>query len=193
MIYLFACRNKNLAIWNRYSSIIKCKNYSQILNPEDLDVLINFKNIMNNKVQLLQSKCFANYELNINWIFKILIGSLSFKAVSEPFVFSEYLKLSSIKIKKEYDKQIKNGLINNTKDGKEFIRKSSNNRKKLCRKNKNEVKQNNNKSGSNSKINKTQQAVQVLEEKAIVQRFPFNQKSEDKEISPSFNIKNSFT
>lgn len=192
--YLFACRKKNLAIWNRYSLTIKYKNYLQIVTPEDLDVLINYKNIMNNKVQLLQSKYFTNYELNINWIFKILIGLLSFNSVSEPSVLTEYIKLSSIKIRKEYDKQKKNGLISNIKDTNEFTRKSSNYRKKLCRKNKNEVKQNNNKSGSNSKINKTQQAVQVLEEKAIVQRFPlFNQNSEDKEISPSFNIKTSFT
>ena len=188
--YLFACRKKNLAIWNRHFITIKGKKSLPIFTPEDLDALLNYKNIMNNTLQMSQLKYFTN----INWIFKILIGVLSYNAISEPLVLTEYLKLSSIKIKKEYDKQMKNGLINNIKDGKEFTRKSSNNRKKLCKKNKNEVKQNNSKSGSNSKINKTQQAVQVLEEKAIVQRIPlFKQNSEDKEISPSFNIKTSFT
>ena len=167
----------------------QCKNYLPIVTPEDLDALLNYK------LQLSKSKYFTNYKvnININWIFKILIGVLSFNAVSEPLVLTEYLKLSSIKIKKEYDKRRKNGLISSINEGKEFTRKSSNNRKKLCRKNKNEVKQNNSKSGSNSIINKTQQSVQVLEEKAIVQRFPFKKNSDDKEISPSFNIKTSFT
>ena len=80
------------------------------------------------------------------------------------------------------------------KDGREFIRKSDNNRKKLCRKNRDKVKQNNNnKIGSNSKIIKTQQTVQVLEEKAIAQSLPFNQQSEGTEISPYPIFKTSFT
>ena len=63
-------------------------------------------------------------------------------------------------------------------------------RKKLCKKDKREERQNtgNNKSGSNFKIGKTQQAVRVLEEKAIVQSFTYIDKnSEDKEISPLLN------
>ena len=193
--YLFACRKKNLAIWNRYFITIRQENYLSIVTPEDLDVLFDYKNIVNNTVfsQLSQSKYFANYKLNINWIFKILIGFLNFNAVFEPSALTEYLKLSSIKIKKEYDKRKKNGLIKIIKDEKKFTRKNHNNRKKLCRKNRYEVKQNNIKSGSNSKIHKTQQAVQFLEEKAIVQSSPFNQNSEGKEISPSINIKTSFT
>jgi hypothetical protein len=186
--YLFSCRKKNLAIWNKYNITKKCNKFLPILTPEDLNVLLYHKNIMNNEVQL---KYFTSYALNINWISKILFGKISFNAVLKHSILTEYLKLYGIKIKKEYDKRMRNATI---KDGKEFIRKSDNNRKKLCRKNKDKVKQNNNnKIGSNSKIIKTQQTVQVLEEKAIAQSLPFNQQSEGKEISPYLNIKTSFT
>jgi hypothetical protein len=194
--YLFACRKKNLANWNRHFITIKRGNYMSIFTSEDLDVLLNYKNTLTNKVQQSHPKYSVYYELSINWILKILIGVLNFNAIFKPLVLTEYLKLSGIKIKKEYEKRRKNVSIkinNNIKDGNEFTRKSSNYRKKLCRKNKNEVKQNNSKSGSNSKIDKTYEAMRVLEEKAIVQRFQFNQNSADKEISPSFNIKTSFT
>jgi hypothetical protein len=151
---------------------------------------------MNNEEKLLrETKYFAIHGLHINWIYKIVIGVINFNAVFKPSILTEYLKLSSIKIKEEYDKQKKNGVfrINNSKEEIEYVRKSCNNRKKLCRKNKKEVKQINYKNGSNSKIIKTQQAAQVLEEKANVQSSLFKQNSEDKEISPSLNIKLSST
>ena len=132
---------------------------------------------------------------------KAIVQSFPFKQKSEDKEISPYfsntitLKLSSIKIKREYNKQRKNGiiLIKIFKDGKDIVRKCSNNHNNFYKRNRNEVKQNNSKSGSNSKINKTYEAMRVLGEKAIVQSFPFKQKSEDKEISPSLYINTSFT
>ena len=102
--------------------------------------------------------------------------------------------IQSCSIKKEYDKRKKKGIIilkdGDNINGNHFVRMSKNDRKKLCKKDKREERQNtgNNKSGSNSKTGKTQQAVRVSEEKAIVQSFTYIDKnSEDKEISPLLN------
>ena len=83
--------------------------------------------------------------------------------------------------KNSEDMEISLSLIDN-----QFVRKPKNDGKKLCKKHKNEDKQNNNKNRPNFKIGKTQQAVRVLEEKAIVQRLTLlNKNSEDMEISLS--------
>lgn len=192
--YLFLCRKKNLAIWNKHLiNMIKQKEkYVSIITPEDMDILLNYNNKLNNSKEKKSSIPYQNYSLNTNWIFKILIGQFNFKILFKSSVLSAYIQ--SCSIKKEYDKRKKKGIIilkdGDNINGKHFVRMSKNDRKKLCKKDKREERQNtgNNKSGSNSKTGKTQQAVRVSEEKAIVQSFTYIDKnSEDKEISPLLN------
>lgn len=192
--YLFLCRKKNLAIWNKHiiNMIIQKENYMSIITPEDMDILLNYKNTLNNSTKKLSSMPYQKHSLNTNWILKIIIGEFTFKTLFKSSVLSAYVQ--SCSIKKEYDKRKKMGIImfkdDDNINGKQFVRMSKNDRKKLYKKDKREERQNtgNNKSGSNLKTGKTQQAVRVLEEKAIVQSFTYIDKnSEDKEISPLLN------